>query len=146
MRVNGFLTIDIILNNSANHEFAWTFHTTVNYNGIFINIEGYYTHRSPWSVVGNRSSCVGRVKFGEFVEKAFCVGCWWLNNLLCVSKMNTVPSKSNVKSEFMEIDSIGGWPQLYQVWNCVLSFGIERGLIQVQGQGIVFLNVAKRYL
>jgi len=29
--------------------------------------------------------------------------------------MNTVTSKSNVKSEFMEIDSIGGWPQLYQV-------------------------------
>jgi len=28
--------------------------------------------------------------------------------------MNTVTSKNNVKSEFMEIDSIGGWPQLYQ--------------------------------
>jgi len=48
--------------------------------------------------------------------------------------MNTVTSKSNVKSEFTEIDSIGGWPQLYQVWNCVLSYGIERGLIQVQGR------------
>jgi len=58
--------------------------------------------------------------------------------------MNTVTSKSNVKSEFTEIDSIGGWPQLYQVWNCVLSYEIERGLIQVQGQGTVLLNVAKR--
>jgi len=56
-----------------------------------------------------------------------------MSNLLCVGKMNTVASKCNVKSEFMEIDSIGGWPQLYQVWNCVLSYGIERDLNQGRG-------------
>jgi len=52
--------------------------------------------------------------------------------------MNEGAPRSNVHKEFLEIDSKGAWPQLYQVWKCAWNYVIEPGLIQVQGQRTVF--------
>ena len=58
-----------------------------------------------------------------------------------VCKMNSVISKSNIETEFQEIDSKGGWAHLYQVryvFHYYSFSGFSGFLIEVQGQRISF--------